>query len=720
MIGFVLKLQDMISAPLSKISGKSAMASQALNQLQQSGAALQAVVGASGQSIDGMSARIDRLRAKRNLLPASAEAEIRAINREINALTASIGRLESINGNKLKAAISQGVDALPFGLGAAVKNPYLLAGTAALGTGRTAMKGVGLAMDADKQRMSFEVMAGKQAGGKLDADLTKFARQSIFGNEVKGLAQTQLAFGAGAHDVMPTLKMLGDISMGDKEKLQSLNLAYSQIRATGRLMGQDLLQLVNAGFNPLQIISEKTGRSMGDLKKAMEEGRISFDLVKKAFEAATGPGGRFFGMLDTVAGTAFGKWEALKGGFEGLLTNIGMKLLPLVNVALDGLASGLDWAGSVLGAFWRGLESSAAWVQRNTDVLLPLSAALATIGGAWLVYEGYLRVSYLWMMRHVIADMYLTKGKLLLAAATGVLNGVLAVTRWLFITTPIGWIVAGVALLVAGIVWASQKFGGFNNVMRGTWEAIKELGKLIWELVVDRLRSLLKGIAGVGHSLYLLFTGEFKQAFEKGKEAVLDLTGINTARKALEGARRVGDAWNRGVHDGLRRNNIYEAIQQGFTKQDLVTSLERLGIKHGDAYLQGFMANMRKIARVMDRLYEGILGKNYFSQLLERMEGRASVSKQYETIRQKLRTGAYGNPSKQQPEDANWQLAEATKTKTDLATSGGSRPIIINVNRPFVEGGVNIYSQTVNEGTEQLRQMMTELARRVFVDMVTQ
>ena len=74
---------------------------------------------------------------------------------------------------------------------------------------------------------------------------------------------------------MPMLRAIGDISMGDTQKLQSLTLAFAQMSSTGKLMGQDLLQMINAGFNPLSVISEKTGKSIGVLKDEMSKGAIS-------------------------------------------------------------------------------------------------------------------------------------------------------------------------------------------------------------------------------------------------------------------------------------------------------------------------------------------------------------------------------------------------------------------------------------------------------------
>lgn len=181
--------------------------------------------------------------------------------------------------------------------------------------------GGGMQMGANKMR--FEVLAGKQEGGQLFGELQQYVRESVFGPELYGSASQMMAFGIAAKDVMPTMKMLGDVSMGDAEKLSSLTLAFSQTTAAGKLMGQDLLQYVNAGFNPLQVISERTGKSMATLKKEMSQGAISAQMVKEAFEAATGPGGKFHDMIKKVSNTPFGKWQKITGSWNDAKAGIG-------------------------------------------------------------------------------------------------------------------------------------------------------------------------------------------------------------------------------------------------------------------------------------------------------------------------------------------------------------------------------------------------------------
>jgi tape measure domain-containing protein len=182
-----------------------------------------------------------------------------------------------------------------------------------------------------------------EQGNKLLQQVKDYANYSpyVF-SDVSEAGKLLLNYGVQAHKILPTLKMLGDVAGGDANKLQSLSLAYSQVQATGRLMGQDLLQLVNAGFNPLKIISEKTGISMGVLKKKMEEGAISAKDIEKAFKIATSAGGLFFEMSDKQAETFGGKMSTLMDKLETGLTKVGEKLNTSIGPILDKILEVLD------------------------------------------------------------------------------------------------------------------------------------------------------------------------------------------------------------------------------------------------------------------------------------------------------------------------------------------------------------------------------------------
>lgn len=173
---------------------------------------------------------------------------------------------------------------------------------------------------------SFKVLAGAK-GLPLFEEIRKFAVETPLGmQELAKGAQTLLSFNVAAERVMPLLKQIGDISMGDAAKFNSLTLAFSQMSSTGKLMGQDLLQMINAGFNPLSVISEKTGKSIGELRVEMEKGAISADMVAEAFAIATGEGGKFNGMLAKQSEGIKGMISNLEGAYEDMLNELGTKM----------------------------------------------------------------------------------------------------------------------------------------------------------------------------------------------------------------------------------------------------------------------------------------------------------------------------------------------------------------------------------------------------------
>lgn len=205
----------------------------------------------------------------------------------------------------------------------------------------------------------MEVLTGSAANAKkLLDELTTFgATTPLEQGDLQQASKTLLGFGITLDNIMPTLRMLGDVSMGNGQTLQQLALVFGQITSAGRLMGQDVLQLINAGFNPLVQISKRTGESMLELKKRMEAGGISSDEVAQAFKDATSQGGLFEGMLAKVAATTEGKISNLSDNIAKLKRDFGIGFNEGLKVALDATNSKLPQlekafkdAGEVMGA----------------------------------------------------------------------------------------------------------------------------------------------------------------------------------------------------------------------------------------------------------------------------------------------------------------------------------------------------------------------------------
>jgi len=185
---------------------------------------------------------------------------------------------------------------------------------------------------------SFRVMIGSAGDYKeVLNDLNQLSIKTHYTPEqIFKSGKALLAFNVEAKDLNKTVTMLGNIAAGTGKDLTELSVIYGQIKSSGRLMGQDLLQLINAGFNPLAEISKETGRSMKDLKKDMEDGNISFEMVEQTFKNATSEGGKFFGMMEEQSKTLPGKLSTLEGNVAELQKAFGLDgLAGPVGVSVD-------------------------------------------------------------------------------------------------------------------------------------------------------------------------------------------------------------------------------------------------------------------------------------------------------------------------------------------------------------------------------------------------
>ena len=184
---------------------------------------------------------------------------------------------------------------------------------------------------------SFTILLGSaQKGNELFEQLREFgATTPLELPDLAKNAQTLLGFGIQAKDVMGILKDIGNISMGDAQKMESLTLAFSQATSAGKLQGQDLLQMINAGFNPLNEMVKITGKSMGELKDEMSKGQISAEMLRQAYAHAAGEGGQFNGMLDKQSKTLKGAKSNLDDAIEMAYNDIGEKLEPAVMTGIN-------------------------------------------------------------------------------------------------------------------------------------------------------------------------------------------------------------------------------------------------------------------------------------------------------------------------------------------------------------------------------------------------
>jgi len=301
------------------------------------------------------------------------------------------------------------------------------------------------AADLELQQAAFETMLGsaERARDLLDDLQTMAAKTPFQMTDLAAGTKTLLAFGTAADDVLPILKQLGDISLGDSQRLKQLALVYGQVQSAGRLMGQDLLQLINVGFNPLQIISQQTGETMAELKKRMEDGAVSAEEVAEAFTIATSEGGLFFGGMERAS-------QTLAGKFSTLTDNVAILGRSFADVLMPALKDIVDWATALVQR-WNEMDDS------TRRMILQYAAMAASIGPL------------------VLAIGLAIKAFLAIKTAVIALNIAMSANPVIAVTTAIAALVAGISLALPAIMNMRRRHKEYQDQLNNTAQAMSDL-----------------------------------------------------------------------------------------------------------------------------------------------------------------------------------------------------------------------------------------------------
>ena len=442
---------------------------------------------------------------------------------------------------------------------------------------------MGIAYNSQMQdfQSKFKVLLGSATkANKHVAELRKLAMKTPFRTtDLAAASQQLLAFGVNSKSVSGHLRRLGDISLGNKEKFQQLGLVFGQVSSQGKLMGQDLLQFINAGFNPLKEL-EKMGRgTYQELKDQMAQGKISFQDVQAAIEHATSKGGQFFNGMKEGSKTFAAQVDALKGNLEILAGNA---VKPLYNLLtrivphLGAVASKLNKYPKLIGAV--------------TVAVTTLTAAMVTFYAVqkWAIFNEAIRSSMTSAMKFFSAfhnSLWLNLGvgvdkivpglgtKLLnipigMQSAVGKLSSVLGSAGKsiaAFMATPAGIVVAVGAAITALGVWVN-KIGGVDKAIALIHSKIAAFKAKIPELI--------KGI-GAG----------FKVAVEGIKTVLFDVlpTVAKAIWKALPSAlSTLGQLANElGTYLFQKVGQLAQAIATGLPKalQAVITAIPKVLIE---------------------------------------------------------------------------------------------------------------------------------------------
>ena len=306
-------------------------------------------------------------------------------------------------------------------------------------------------------------------------DLKEMANTTPFEtSDLLEATQMMLGFGLAADKTQGYLQTLGDISMGNSEKLMSLTRAFSQIGAAGKATMEDINQMIDAGFNPLQIMAETTGKSMADLRDEVSAGEISFEDIAEAMQIATSEGGRYYNAMEKASQTMNGKLSTAMDALKTALGELTQSLLPIVTKVVEKIT---EWANAF-----------ANLDKETQETILKIAGIVAIAGPALTVFG---------QISNGVSALITGFGKLKTAFSAGGAGIKILSNAFKLLTSPAGIVIAVITAIIGIMVVLYNTSEDFRNTVNKGFEQIKNALINMWNTIQPALQQLGEAFGGL-------------------------------------------------------------------------------------------------------------------------------------------------------------------------------------------------------------------------------
>jgi len=216
----------------------------------------------------------------------------------------------------------------------------------------------------EKTKIAMEAFLGSSEKAKqLISDLRKFADVTPF--DTTSMLEAGRVIASVQSDVtkiLPTMRMLGDISSGSGKNINELAQLYAKMMRNQKIDQRDLNQLYDAGVMSQKKLADTIGINESKMRSHTRAGKVGFEDIERAMKSATSEGGKFFGLIEKQSQTFLGRISTLQGKLQNLFTDIGGPLQKSMTSITDTLIDWTDQAKTLngpIGTLTRGLQGIA-------------------------------------------------------------------------------------------------------------------------------------------------------------------------------------------------------------------------------------------------------------------------------------------------------------------------------------------------------------------------
>ena len=217
---------------------------------------------------------------------------------------------------------------------------------------------------------SLEVMLGStEKASAMIEKMRDFAAKTplTLENVISG-GSLLMSYGVDESNLIDTMTKLGDLARGNAEKMDRITLAYGQMLAKGKVTGEELMQMTEAGV-PLQTaLAESIGVTGEEFSKMVSAGKVGIDDLNETITELTTGDGKFAGMMEKQS-------ETMQGMLSTLQDNVSEFFRKMGEGAFGEVKSALQEASNLL-AEWEEDGTLDKWAQGIGVMLKNLIAFL--------------------------------------------------------------------------------------------------------------------------------------------------------------------------------------------------------------------------------------------------------------------------------------------------------------------------------------------------------
>ncbi len=306
--------------------------------------------------------------------------------------------------------------------------------------------------------ISLKTMLGsKEEADKLIAQMVNFAATTPFSqSEVQTAGKQLLAYGIEAKNIIPTLRQLGDVSAGLNQPIGEIAYLYGTIKTQGKAMTVDIRQFANRGIPIYEELAKVTGKTGEALQKYIEDGKIGFPEIQKAFENMSGVGGKFANLTSELAKTTGGQWSNTKDQLEQLAVTIFKELQPAINWFISGMQSAIVVAKDVV-----------KWLSEHALAIKVVAASVTTLVVAMKAWSAITNlISIVQGAKMLIAIVGMTAGIQGMTTAQYALNAAMS-------ANPIGIVILALSALAGALMIVREHYKAIGEAYSNAATSLK-------------------------------------------------------------------------------------------------------------------------------------------------------------------------------------------------------------------------------------------------------